>query len=242
MKKILFVLLFFATMNLLYAQSVKDKLKQAQKSLVATPTEDEIVEGLKEALNTGANTAGSTASKVDGYLKNPRLFIPFPPEAQKMKEQLLKIGMEAQVSEFEIALNRAAEDAAKKAAPIFMDAIKKMTVTDGMNILMGADTAATNFLRINTNTALYTAYKPIVQEAIQKADVTRHWNTLTTAYNKIPGVKKMNPDLEDYVIKSGLTGLFKLVADEEINIRKNSVARYSAVLKKVFNYAEVQKK
>ena len=228
--------------NSLYAQTLKDKLNKAKKSLAKTPTNDEIVQGLKEALNVGANKSSTAASQVDGYLKNPRLFIPFPAEAEKMKTQLVKLGFQKQVTEFETSLNRAAEEAAKKSTPIFMDAVKNMTVTDGMNILMGADTAATHYLKNATSASLYTKYKPVVQDAIKKVDVTNYWSTLVTLYNKIPGVKKQNPDLEDYVIKRGMSGLFLLVADEEMKIRTDPAARFSSVLKNVFGYADIQKK
>jgi len=242
MKKILvaFVLLLICTS--LPAQSLKDKLNKAKKSLTKTPSNEEIVQGLKEALNVGANNSSSAASQVDGYLKNPRLFIPFPPEAEKMKIQLVKFGFQKQVTDFETSLNRAAEEAAKKSAPVFMDAVKNMTVTDGMNVLLGADTAATHYLKNATSAGLYTQYKPVVQEAIKKANVTSYWSTLVTLYNKIPGVKKQNPDLEDYVIKRGISGLFVLVADEEKKIRTDPTARFSSVLKNVFGYADAQKK
>lgn len=240
MTLVVFVVLF--TFSNLSAQTLKDKLNQAKKTLVKTPSNEEIVQGLKEALNVGANKSSSTASQVDGYLKNARLFIPFPPEAQKMKTQLVKLGFQKQVTEFEMSLNRAAEEAAKKSTPVFMDAIKNMTVTDGMNVLLGTDTAATFYLKNATSTSLYTQYKPVVQEAIKKVDVTHYWSALVTQYNKIPGIKKQNPDLEDYVIKRGISGLFLLVADEEKKIRTDPMARFSSTLKSVFGYADVQKK
>ncbi|MBC7485225.1 MAG: DUF4197 domain-containing protein [Cytophagaceae bacterium] len=242
MKKLVFSLIVLLSVNSLQAQTLKDKLNKAKKTLTKTPSNDEIVQGLKEALNVGANKSSSTASEEDGYLKNTRLFIPFPPEAEKMKTQLVKLGFQKQVTDFEMSLNRAAEEAAKKSSPIFMDAVKNMTVTDGMNVLMGADTAATHYLKSATSAGLYTQYKPVVQEAIKKVDVTRYWSTLVTLYNKVPGIKKQNPDLEDYVIKRGISGLFLLVADEEKKIRTDPSARFSSVLKNVFGYADVQKK
>jgi hypothetical protein len=242
MRKIIIPLMLLFCLHSVQAQTLKDKLNKAKKSLVKTPSNEEIVQGLKEALNVGANKSSSTASQVDGYLKNPRLFIPFPPEAEKMKTQLVKLGFQQQVTEFETSLNRAAEEAAKKSGPIFMDAVKNMTVTDGMNVLMGADTAATHYLKNATSAGLYTQYKPVVQDAIKKVDVTHYWSTLVTLYNKIPGVKKQNPDLEDYVIKRGISGLFLLVSDEEKKIRTDPAARFSSVLKNVFGYADAQKK
>ncbi len=209
---------------------------------VKAPTNDEIIAGLKEALNHGTNNSTAATAKVDGYLKNPRLFIPFPPEAQEMKNKLIKLGLEKKVTEFETSLNRAAEEAAKTAAPVFLDAIKKMTVTDAMAILKGSDTSATHYLNNATNVQLYTQYKPIVKDAIAKVKVTQYWDPLVKKYNKIPGVKKQNPDLEDYVTKKAMYGLFLLVADEEAKIRKDPMARVTDILKSIFGWADTQKK
>lgn len=217
---------------------IEDKLKGSS----AVPSESEIIEGLKEALNKGTNSSTGSASKVDGYLKNARLFIPFPSEAQKMKETLIKLGFQSKVNEFETSLNRAAEQAAQSAAPVFLSAIKNMTVADGMSILKGADTSATHYLKQSTSAQLYSQYKPIVKDAIAKVKVTQYWDPLVKKYNKIPGVKKQNPDLEDYVTKRAMAGLFLLVSDEEARIRKDPAARVNDILKKVFGYADTQKK
>ncbi len=197
-------------------------------------TSQEITDGLKQALTIGSQNASGSASKLDGYFKNPQLKIPFPPSAKKMESQLRSLGMNKQVDDFILTMNRAAEEAAKQAAPIFVDAVKGMTITDGMNILKGADTAATGYLRQKTSSALYTKFKPVIRSAIQKVDVTRYWNPLITAYNKIPLVEKMNPDLEDYITQKALSGLFILVAQEETKIRKDPAARVTELLKKVF--------
>jgi uncharacterized protein DUF4197 len=195
---------------------------------------DDIIAGLKEALNKGTNNSTASASKVDGYLKNADIFIPFPPEAQKMKDELIKLGFKNKVDEFETSLNRAAEQAAQSAATIFIDAVKNMTVTDGLSILKGSDTAATHYLKQNTSQALTVKYKPIVQDAINKCQVTEHWTALVTEYNRIPFVKKQNPDLNAYVLGRALNGLFFLVGQEETKIRKDPAARVTDLLKKVF--------
>lgn len=195
---------------------------------------EEVIKGLREALSVGTNNSSGSASKVDGYLKNARLFIPWPEEAKDMREKLIKLGMQKKVEEFETSLNRAAEEAAKKAGTVFLDAITKMSVSDGFAILKGADTAATNFLRKTSYSPLYTQFLPIVKEAIAKVKVTSYWNPLVTKYNKIPGVKKQNPDLNDYVTKKAANGLFVLIADEEAKIRKDPMARVTDLLKKVF--------
>ncbi len=197
-------------------------------------TNKEITDGLKEALSVGSNNAGSSASKVDGYMKNTLIKIPFPPEAKKMETQLRSLGMNKQVDDFILTINRAAEEAAKSSAPIFLDAIKTMTITDGVNILNGNDSAATHYLRTKTSTPLHDKFKPVIKTAIQKVDVTKYWSPLITTYNAIPFVDKMNPDLEEYITQKALNGLFILVAQEETKIRKDPAARVSDLLKKVF--------
>jgi hypothetical protein len=197
-------------------------------------TQQEIVNGLKEALTVGANNSASAASKVDGFNRNSKIRIPFPQEAQRMKTTLENAGMKKQVDRFVLTLNRAAEEASKEAAPVFINAIRSMTLTDGVNILKGADNAATTFLQNSSSAELKEKFKPIVQRAIQKAEVTRYWNPLAASYNKVPGVQRVNPDLEEYITLKTMEGLFKLIADEELKIRKDPAARGSDLLKKVF--------
>jgi hypothetical protein len=218
-------------------QKGKDEVKSAVTGTNSTGnalSNEDVVKGLREALTVGTNNSTAFASKLDGYYKNPRLFIPWPPEAEAMKEKLMKLGFQKKIEEFETSLNRAAEEAAKNAAQIFINAITNMSISDGFAILKGNDTAATNFLRKTTYGALTEKFKPVVRDAIEKVKVTSYWNPLVSAYNKIPGVKKQNPDLEDYVTKRGANGLFVLVADEETKIRKDPMARVTDILKKVF--------
>lgn len=196
---------------------------------------EEIIQGLKEALSVGTQSAVSISSKTDGYLKNPRLFIPFPPEAKEMKEKLIKYGFSKKVDEFETTLNRAAENAAKDASPIFITAIKQMKINDGLQILKGADTSATHYLKQTTYDSLYNKFLPVVKNSIQEVKLTNYWKPLISTYNKLPNRKKYNPDLEKYVTERAITGLFILIADEEKNIRKNPSARISDILKKVFS-------
>ena len=199
-----------------------------------TLTNDEVIKGLKEALSVGTNNSSGTAAKVDGYLKNPALFIPWPAEAQAMKDKLIKLGMQKKVTEFETSLNRAAEESAKKAAPVFVDAITNMSVGDGFTILKGGDTAATHYLREKTFTPLKAQFMPVVKEAIAKTKVASLWTPLAATYNKIPGVKKQNPDLNDYICTKAVNGLMTLIKDEEAKIRKDPMAQVTDLLKKVF--------
>lgn len=196
-------------------------------------TESEIVQGLKEALTVSTHSAVSISSKVDGFLKNPKIFIPFPSEAEEMKNTLIKYGFSKKVDEFETSLNRAAESAAKDAAPVFINAIQSLNIKDGLNILKGNDTAATHYLKTNTYDSLYLKFFPIVKQSIESVKVTNYWKPLVKTYNKF-STKKFNPDLEQYVTQKAIHSLFILIAEEEKNIRKNPSARISDILKKVF--------
>ena len=227
------------------AQILKD-IKKKTDNVIKTPTlpsgnpnslsNEEVINGLREALTVGTNQSTSLASKLDGFYKNPAIFIPFPPEAQKVKEYANKVGLTAQVNKFEMTLNRAAEEAAKDAAPIFINAIKGMSITDGFSILKGEDNAATVYLKDKTNAELVKMFTPVVKNAINKVQLTKYWTPIVTSYNKVPMVQKQNPDLTAYVTDRAIQGLFKLIADEELKIRKNPAARVSELLKKVFGW------
>lgn len=194
----------------------------------------DIIAGLKEALNVGSKNAGSLASKVDAYYKNPALFIPFPPEAKKIQETLVNIGQKKLVDDFTLTVNRAAEDAAKEAAPIFINAVKAMSINDGLSILNGSNDAATKYLKANTQAELLKKFKPIIENSLSKVNATKYWETIITTYNKVPLVTKMNPDLAGYTTQKAIDGLFILVANEELKIRQDPAARVSDILKKVF--------
>ncbi len=197
-------------------------------------TNDEIVKGLKEALTIGSRKSADKASQTDGFYLNPQIKIPFPKEARQMEETLNNLGMSKQTRDFVKAMNRAAEDAAKKAAPIFADAILKMTITDGINIVKGNHDAATQYLKKTTSAPLKDAFKPVIRQSLARVEITRYWSPLIKTYNKLPMVTKVNPDLEEYVTQKALDGLFVLMAEEELKIRKDPMARTTDLLKKVF--------
>lgn len=134
-----------------------------------------------------------------------------------------------------LSMNRAAEDAAKSAAPIFLDAVKGMSFQDALGILKGPDTAATSYLKGKTLPALTSAFRPVIDGALEKTGATRHWKTVFETYNKLPtSFSKVNPDLSSYVTERALSGLFFQVAEEEQKIRKDPAARVTETLKKVF--------
>ena len=200
-------------------------------------TNEEVISGLKEALNVGIKNAVNLSSVTDGFLKNDVIRLPFPPDAIKVREKAINFGLSKQVTTFEETLNRAAEEATKKALPIFIDAIKNMSVSDGFSILKGGDGAATKFLKSQTSNQLVLAFAPVVKEATTKVQLTAYWNPIITRYNSamtLSGGQKLDPDLDAYITQKAIDGLFYLVETEENKIRKDPLARVSDILVKVF--------
>lgn len=218
------------------AQDLKglfNKAKQAVTGNTGSLSNDDIVAGLKEALVAGSEKGTTSLSKPDGFFANAALKIMLPPEAQKVENTLRRVGLGKQVDDAILSMNRAAEDACKSAAPIFGNAIKQMSFQDAWGILKGGDTAATGYLRGKTTAELTTAFRPVIEQSLQKVDATKYWNTLISTYNTL-SFQKINPDLSAYVTEKALSGIFYQVAMEEKNIRKDPLARTSELLKKVF--------
>ena len=193
----------------------------------------EIVSGLKEALSLGAKKSGDKLSATDGFYKDAAVKILLPKQVQNVESKMKMLGLGKLVGDAELRMNRAAEDASKTAATIFLDAIKKMTVTDALNILRGADTAATGYLRKTTSTSLTNAFRPIIEESLKKVDAAKYWKDVFSAYNKFTSTP-VDTDMNSYVTAKALDGLFYYVAQEEVNIRKNPAARVTDILKSVF--------
>lgn len=197
-------------------------------------TEEEVVRGLRQALEIGSGLASDKASTIDGFLLNQAIKIPFPPEAQRVESTLRDLGFGRLTDDFIVALNRAAEQASKDATPIFVDAIRGMTIQDGMRILRGSDNEATMFMRNATYDRLVDVFKPTVERALDATLATKYWTDITTNYNRIPLVQRVNPDLSAYATGKAIDGLFTLVADEEAKIRRDPAARTTELLKRVF--------
>ncbi|MFM7566901.1 MAG: DUF4197 domain-containing protein [Flavobacteriales bacterium] len=199
---------------------------------------DEVIKGLKEALTVGIQNSVNVTGIPDGFLKNGEIRLPFPPDALKVKEKAISLGMQGQVDKFETTLNRAAEEAVKEALPIFKDAILNMSIQDGFGILRGGDGAATRFLKEKTTAGLTSAFLPKVKNATSKVQLTSYWNPIITKYNTVTaltGGEKIDPDLDAYVTQLAIEGLFKMVEKEENKIRKDPGARVTDLLKKVFS-------
>jgi hypothetical protein len=226
-----YILLIFAT-NVQAQLSLK-KLKNAVSG--QSLSTDEIASGLKEALTNGTSKGTDFVSKLDGYYKNPEIKIPFPPEVKNVETRLRQIGLGNEVDKFVESLNRGAEDAAKEAKPIFITAIKQMTIQDAYSILKGNNDAATQYLNKTTSPLLKEKFLPVIKASLEKVNATKYYSELVTTYNKIPLVQKVNPDLDQYATDRAIQGLFVMIAKEEKNIRENPMARTSDLLKKVFN-------
>lgn len=196
---------------------------------------EEIGRGLKEALIQGIRRGAESASKTDGFFKNELIKIPFPPEISKVETRLRQIGLGSQVDRFVKTLNRGAEKAAKEATPIFTNAIRSMTINDARDILQGSNDAATRYLIRTTSKDLKKKFQPIIKKSLESVNATKYYTDLINAYNKIPGVTRVNPDLDEYATERAVVGLFTLVAQEELNIRENPQARTTELLKKVFS-------
>ncbi len=197
-------------------------------------TTNQVVEGLKEALIQGISNGSDQASMIDGYLKNNLIKLVFPPDARKVESRLRQIGLGPEVDKFIVSLNRAAERAAEEAKPIFIDAIKNMSVEDAWGILKGGEHSATEYLKQSSYQSLYESFQPIISNALEEVSATKYYDDLVKSYNKIPFVKKANPDLDQYATEQAIDGLFLLIAEEEAKIRKDPAARTSELLSKVF--------
>jgi Protein of unknown function (DUF4197) len=239
-----FVSIFFAGLSLfVFAQNesstpINGLFQKANKILSKNQSgsnlsSDEIVSGLKEALSLGAEKSGDRLSKPDGFFKDAAVKILLPQQVRDVENKMRMLGLGKLVDNAELSMNRAAEDASKAAAPIFLSAIKQMTVTDALQILRGTDTAATGYLRKTTTPQLTTAFMPVIETSLNKTDAAKYWKELFTAYNRFSS-KPVDTDINSYVTGQALKGLFFYVAQEEVNIRKNPAGRVTDVLKKVF--------
>jgi hypothetical protein len=198
--------------------------------------------GLKQALSVGTDLAANNLGQIDGFLANAAVKILFPPEARKIESTLRSLGMGSVCDQVITSVNRAAEAAVVEAKPIFVEAIKQMTITDAINILTGDKDAATQYLQRTSGQVLIAKFEPIIQSNLQKANATKYWSDAIKAYNALPFVQKMNPNLSQYVTQKATDGIFLMVAIEEGKIRENPAQRVGSVLQDVFGWADKNKK
>ncbi|MBI1341956.1 MAG: DUF4197 family protein [Terrimonas sp.] len=198
-------------------------------------TEAEAGQGIKEALTNGVTTAVLHLNKTDGFFGNEAYKLFLPPDARKIVNTLQDLGMGNLVDKAVLAINRGAEDAVGYAKPIFVDAIKEMTLVDALNIVKGDKDAATQYFRQKTTDKLIAAFMPSIKSSLDKVNATKYYADMVNTYNNFPTTfTKINPDLPSYVAGKAVDALFDQVAKEEANIRENPLARTSEILKKVF--------
>ena len=235
---------------LLFALVSCDQLRQIAEELEGPGplTEQEVIRGLKQALTIGADSAATRLAVRDGYFRDAAVRISLPPEARVITENLSYLpGGQALVDDIVLRINRAAEDAAREAAPVFRRAVTNMTIRDGFNILRGENDAATQYLRTHTYMDLYQLFQPKIKSSTDKAIVgnvstSEAWNTLTSSWNsvagsivgQVAGLEKVNVDLDQYLTERALDGLFLKLAEEEEKIRTDPVARVTELLRRVF--------
>lgn len=240
MEKKIAVIIFGAVLMLF---SSCDVLKETADTVLSDSktstslTNGEVVSGLKEALNVGIKNAVDITSVTNGFLNNAKIKLPFPKSAIAIKDKALEWGLDKQVDKIVTTLNRAAEDAVKTATPIFINAIKNMSIQDGFKILRGGEGSATSFLKEHTRNELIKAFAPKVAQSIEKVQLTKYWEPVAKKYNlamNFTGGKQVNTDLNAYVTEKAIDGLFVMVEKEENKIRKDPGARVTDLLKKVF--------
>lgn len=197
-------------------------------------TNTEIASGLRQALDLGIDRQVTKLTQEDGFFKNELVRIGLPPELQKVDRTLRDVGLGSLADEGLKVLNRAAEDAVKEATPIFVNAVREITFTDARNILLGDNTAATNYLRQRTADQLYAKFNPVIETSLDRVGATQVWSNIISRYNALPLTTNVNPDLVDYVTAEALEGVFTMIAVEEQQIRNNASARTTQLLQRVF--------
>ena len=233
---LMLAIFFISGIHFVFAAGLSDYLKGAQQTLGGSGalTNDQIIAGLKEALEVGTEKAVALVSKPDGYYKNPDIKIPLPESVQKAEKLLRATGYGDKVDNFELSMNRAAERAAPEAKSIFGDAIKQMTFDDANKILNGPDNAATHYFEDKTSSRLQEIFKPIVKDAMGQVGVTHSYQELNAKVESMPFGESLGFDLDQYVTDGSLKGLFKMLAAEEKQIRTQPAARVTDLLQKVF--------
>ena len=215
-------------------------------------TNQEVIDGLKQALTIGSRSAASGLSQTDGYYRDEMVRIMLPPEAQTVTDNLSLIpGGDKLIQDVILSINRAAEDAAREAAPVFASAVRDMTISDGFTILRGEDDAATQYLRSRTWNELYNLYQPKIKSSLDKpvagnVSAGETWNTLTTQWNRVANsavgrmsdLAPVDVELDRYLTEKALEGLFFKLAGEEEKIRTDPAARVTDLLKRVFGQAD----
>jgi len=226
------ILFFVLAIQFTGCAELQNVVNQVAKS--GALSQEQIGNGLRQALDNGIKNQVSKLTSTDGFYKNELVKIMLPEELQAVDKGLRKIGLGNLADEGIKVLNRAAEDAVKTATPIFINAVKEITFTDAKNILLGNQNAATSYLKGKTSDDLYASFTPVIKNSFSKVGADKVWRGLINKYNSIPFVKNMNPDLTTYVTARALEGVFTMIEVEEKGIREKAVLRNTALLQQVF--------
>ncbi len=233
------LLLTFSSCDVQNPSRFGDILKEV--AIGGNPSTLEISQGIKQALEIGTSQGADRLSLKDGFMGNMAVKLLFPPEAVKIENALRGLGFNSLCDNVILSLNRAAEGAVKEAKPIFISAIRQMSLKDATNILLGNSKAATEYFKRVTTHELMAKFNPIITNSLSNVGATKYWGDAISRYNMIPLVNKINPDLSDYVTQKAIEGLFLEIAQEEMKIRGNLNARSTPLLQKVFGYADRNK-
>lgn len=228
-RKLLMFLLIFPIVSCAQLQLVVDNIPQVQQS---SPID--IASGLREALTIGIDKRVRKLTQKDGFFKNEIVKIGLPEDLRKVDKALRKIGLSSLADEGLKVLNRAAEDAVKEATPVFILAVKDIKFDNAKTILLGSNSAATEYLITKTEAALYKKFNPVIKQSFYKVGADKIWANLINKYNTIPFTKSVNADLTDYVTTEALKGVYKMISIEEKHIRTQLSSRSTALLQQVF--------
>lgn len=228
------IILVVLTLLSLPGCSGKELQELGQQFDLVPLTESEVTQALKDALSRGIVRSAAYAGSSDGYFANPRLKIEFPEDAEKLEKTLRKLGLGKQIDRSVLQLNRAAEQAATRAKPVFIKAITAMTIDDAFKILNGDLDAATQYLNDSSRDELYRQFRPIIVETLEQTSATAYYRDVVEYYNALPLTSNVNPELANYVTEKAIDGLLLLMAREEAYIRNLSSARSTQLMRRVF--------
>ena len=232
---------FFASLILSVSLLSCAELGNLGSAIPTTITEAEAAQGIREALDQGVGRGISLLNKQDGFFGNQAYKLFLPADAVRIENTLRQLGMGSMVDRAILQINRAAEDAVGYARPIFLDAIREITISDAINIVRGPNDAATQYFRQKTTEKLIAAFSPIIKGSLDKFSATKYYAEVINTYNNFPTtLNKLNPDLPSYVVGKAVDALFDQIAQEEANIRANPVARTTEILKRVFGWGSRQ--
>ncbi len=201
---------------------------------LASITNQDAVQGLKDALVQASGKAVSQLSAPNGFLGNDRVKIPLPDSIRRVESGLRMIGMGRQADELVASMNRAAELAVREATPLLVSSVKSMSVQDAKGILTGPDDAATQYFKRTTSDALAQRFLPIVKQATEKVDLAQQYNTLAGQAAQYGLISKEEANIDAYVTRKALDGLFIVIAEQERSIRRDPMGAATSVAKKVF--------